>query len=96
MARRSRINLTVAEVALPPDTRPVGPFTNNLRPWSGERDPLSGGAIGCSDVMGSRSGGREAAWEDGIRTVSAASLSRGQNPLFRGNDGQEENKEARW
>ena len=86
MARRSRINLTVAEVAIPPDTRPVGPLTNNLRPWAGENDPLSGGAIGCSDVLAGRAGGHEAAWKHGIRTVSAAALSRGSNPLYRGED----------
>jgi hypothetical protein len=97
MARKARLNLTAAFVAIPPDERPVGPFINDALPYgqklSGNRGVgiTRGDDMFCSDVMrGSNCHGENAKWAKGFRSVSSWDLSRGENPLYRGPHGEKE------
>lgn len=95
MARKRRAILAVPVISIPPDDRPAGPFVDDTSGW-GNRNPLSGGALYESGVMSSRSGGNEAPWAKGVRTVSSRELARGSNPIRENQGKEEDGQEKSW
>jgi hypothetical protein len=90
---RKKIHIPILEPE--PDTRPVGPFVDDTSGW-GNRNPLSGGALYESGVMSARSGGNEAPWSKGVRTVSSRELARGSNPIREREGKEEDGDEKHW
>jgi hypothetical protein len=83
MARKRGFKTIGLSFAVPPDTRPIGPLVQeNSHGWGGGSDhPLAGGAMYCSDVMADNGDSKDAAWANGIRTVTSQELARGSNPI---------------
>ena len=96
MARKRHVNLGVPGLAIPPDLRPPGPFVDDTSGWGNPITRFSGGALYESGVMSTRSGGNEAPWSKGVRTVSSRELARGSNPIRERQGKEEDGQDNVW